>query len=87
MGTVSGIPTPASGFNVPVFSYTLESSAVPDGVYTFRAGFVIDDDNSSRRIEISIPGITMTFAGGVLSGSIASTPVTVLGRSAMALLG
>lgn len=78
--TSAGGVTGASA--IPNFTYTLASTGVTDGTYTFRAGFVIDDNNSARRMEISIPSLTMTFSssGTVLAGSVpAGSTVKVLG--------
>lgn len=78
---ITGVPRPNTGLNIPSFSYTLQQSGVANGTYVFTAGIVLDNDNSSRRLEIMIPGINMSFTGGVLTGSITTPTVTVLGRN------
>lgn len=82
VGDVSGVPVVAS-INVPNFGFTLVGGAtVANGSYNFNAGVVIDDVNSSRRLEIKVPTLTLTFTGGVMSGTVAAANSTVLGRDA-----
>lgn len=53
--------------------------------YTFEAGMFIDDDATSRRLEISISNISITFDsnGNIVSGSVAAgNQASVSGRSA-----
>lgn len=88
-GIVTSVTLPVSsvsgGTATPNFAFTMASSGVTDGTYTFKAGFVIDDDNSARRLEISIPSISMVFSasGATLNGSVpAGSSVNVRGRAA-----
>ncbi len=82
VGDVTGVPVVAS-INVPIFTFTLEGgSGVADGAYAFNAGVVIKDVNSSRRLEIQVPTLTLNFASGTLSGTVASGSSIVLGRDA-----
>ncbi len=88
-GILPALTIPAAaisgGTAIPNFTFTLESPTAPaDGAYTFRAGIVIDDDNSASRLEVTIPSITMTFSssGTVLNGSVpAGSAVTVSARA------
>lgn len=87
-GIVTSVTLPVAsvsgGTATPNFSFTMASSGVSDGTYTFKAGFVIDDDNSARRLEISIPSISMVFSasGATLAGSVpAGSSVNVRGRA------
>jgi hypothetical protein len=60
-------------------------STIAAGTYTFQGGMFIDQDGSSRRLEISVSGISLTFdaMGNITSGSItAGTNAVVSGRSA-----
>lgn len=54
------------------------------GTYTFNAGMFIDQDSTMRRLEMSVPGVSLTFdaSGNITSGSIAAgSNVKVSGRS------
>ncbi|PCJ25100.1 MAG: hypothetical protein COA96_08125 [SAR86 cluster bacterium] len=60
-------------------------STIAAGTYTFQGGMFIDQDGSSRRLEISVSGISLTFdaMGNITSGSIpAGTNAIVSGRGA-----
>lgn len=88
-GIVPSVVIPQAGVTggaaIPNFAFTMESNGVTDGTYTFKVGFLIDDDNSNRRLEISIPSITMAFSGSgaTLAGSVpAGSSVNVRGRAA-----
>lgn len=55
------------------------------GTYTYSAGMFIDDDATSRRLEISISNISITFDanGNIVSGSVAAgNQASISGRSA-----
>lgn len=81
VGEIAGLPSPAGAF--PDFSLTLESNNTANGTYTFAAGFIIDDDNSDTRLEISIPTVNMTFSnsGADITGSITGSAATMIGRN------
>jgi hypothetical protein len=70
-----------STFNVAAAT----GATIAAGTYTFQGGMFIDQDGSSRRLEISVSGISLTFdaTGNITSGSIAAgTNAVVSGRSA-----
>ena len=67
------------------FAYTLGtgSPTVSFSSYRFRAGMVIDDPLSDRRLELDIPEVTMDIgSGGTLTGTIPPQDFNVWGRSA-----
>ena len=67
------------------FAYTLGtgSPTVSSSSYRFRAGMVIDDPLSDRRLELDIPEVTMDIgSGGTLTGTIPPQNFNVWGRSA-----
>jgi len=80
---VTGIPTGAITSDLGL-SFTMQSTGTGDGIYSFEVGMFIDHDDSQRRLEIFIPGVTMTFSnsGSTLVGAITGNSVTVHGRSA-----
>ncbi len=80
VASVSGIPT-SGPLDFPTFSFDMVNNAVPAGVYTFTAGFAIDHAASSRRLEISVPGITLNINGDTLTGSVSNPSITLIGRS------
>ena len=64
------------------FAYTL-GTGTPTSSYRFRAGMVIDDPLSDRRLELDIPEVTMDIgSGGTLTGTIPPQNFNVWGRSA-----
>lgn len=88
-GIIPSVDIPVTGISggaaTPNFSFTFESTSVADGSYDFSAAFIIDDDNSARRLEIMIPTITMAVSGTgtALTGTVAAgSTVTVRGRAA-----
>ena len=67
------------------FAYTLGTGTptVSSSRYQFRAGMVIDDPLSDRRLELDIPEVTMDIgSGGTLTGTIPPQNFNVWGRSA-----
>ena len=67
------------------FAYTLGtgSPTVSFSSYRFRAGMVIDDPLSDRRLELDIPEVTMDIGSdGTLTGTIPPQNFNVWGRSA-----
>jgi len=76
VSTVNDIPNPVAGdaLNIPAFTFDLDGGGtLAAGVYTFTAGFTVDDDTSQRRVEISIPGITATVTATDITGSLGVT--------------
>ena len=64
------------------FAYTL-GTGTPTSSYRFRAGMVIDDPLSDRRLELDIPEVTMDIGSdGTLTGTIPPQNFNVWGRSA-----
>lgn len=75
---------PVSGpLSFPTFNFTLETSAVAAGTYTFAAGFIIQQQGDGRRLEISIPSVSMAIgAGPTLAGTVAAAQtVSVRGKN------
>ena len=67
------------------FAYTLGTGTptVSSSSYRFRAGMVIDDPLSDRRLELDIPEVTMDIGSdGTLTGTIPPQNFNVWGRSA-----
>ena len=67
------------------FAYTLGtgSPTVSSSSYRFRAGMVIDEPGSMRRLELDIPEVTMEIGSdGTLTGTIPPQHFNVWGRSA-----
>ena len=67
------------------FAYTLGTGTptVSSSSYRFRAGMVIDEPGSMRRLELDIPEVTMEIGSdGTLTGTIPSQDFNVWGRSA-----
>ena len=67
------------------FAYTLGTGTptVSSSRYQFRAGMVIDDPLSDRRLELDIPEVTMDIGSdGTLTGTIPPQNFNVWGRSA-----
>ena len=67
------------------FAYTLGTGTptVSSSSYRFRAGMVIDDPLSDRRLELDIPEVTMDIGSdGTLTGTIPPQDFNVWGRSA-----
>lgn len=84
VNTISNVPTSGT-LDVPTFSFNIVPNGVTDGAYTFRAGFIIDEAGSSRRLELQLPTVNMTFSGGgtTLVGTVPNAQsVRVLGRDA-----
>ena len=67
------------------FAYTLGTGTptVSSSSYRFRAGMVIDEPGSMRRLELDIPIVTMDIGSdGTLTGTIPPQDFNVWGRSA-----
>ena len=66
------------------FAYTLGtgSPTVSSSSYRFRAGMVIDEPGSMRRLELDIPVVNINFDSGTLTGTIPPQDFNVWGRSA-----
>ena len=78
-----GIPSLGSS-EVPIFSIDLVSDGAPDGTYEFTVGLILADENSSRRLEISVPLISLNLTGSPsssLAGSANAQTLTVLARN------
>lgn len=81
------VPTGAITSNL-TFTFDVAAATgktIADGTYTYTAGVYIDQDGSSRRLEITISNINMTFSnnGATLAGSVgAGSQAHVSGRSA-----
>ena len=66
------------------FAYTLGTGTptVSSSSYRFRAGMVIDEPGSMRRLELDIPVVNINFDSGTLTGTIPPQDFNVWGRSA-----
>lgn len=79
---VTGIPTQAGGLAVPSFTFTLQQDAgFVDGTYNLAFGVVLQDDNSNRRIEMSLPQLALTFTGATISGIVPAQNAIVKARN------
>ena len=68
------------------FSYT-----TPDGStssdYKFRAGFILDDSNTHRRIELHVPAVTITInSDGTIISQISAKTINIFARNSSATL-
>ncbi len=83
VSTIANVPS-TNGVGIPSFAFTLVSTATSSN-YTadFRVGIIIQDKNvTNRRFEAEIPKITLTVAGGTMTGSIpASQALVAKGRN------
>ena len=80
--------------SMPTFSFGLDSlgefaynqgtgtPTVSSSSYQFRAGMVIDEPGSMRRLELDIPVVNINFDSGTLTGTIPPQHFNVWGRSA-----
>ncbi len=77
---VNNLPS-ASADPFPTFSLDLVGADIPDGAYKFRAGFImIDANGASRRLEISVPSLTINFTSNNAVLTLGAGTATVLAR-------
>lgn len=82
-GVVSGVTgVPTSGtLTTPTFSFTLEGTAINSTSGTYTVGIILDEQGSNRRLEVYIPGVSLSFDGsGNLTGSLTTPSVKIYGR-------
>lgn len=83
VSAVTGIPSQSTGSLIaPKFTFTLEQDGSANGSSgTYAAGIIIDEDSSQRRLEVFIPGISLSFDGsGNLTGTLTTPSVNIYGR-------
>ncbi|MEQ8630227.1 MAG: hypothetical protein RL839_01950 [Gammaproteobacteria bacterium] len=86
MGAVTGVPTTGS-LTTPSFSFTLQGTAINGTSGTYTVGIILDEQGSQRRLEIYIPGVSLSFdGGGNLTGSLTTPSVTIYGRDSAGTL-
>lgn len=71
VSTIVNVPS-TNGVGIPSFAFTLVSTSTDtDYSADFRVGIIIQDKNvPNRRFEAEIPKISLTVAGGVMTGTI-----------------
>jgi hypothetical protein len=80
VGAVTGVPTTGS-LTTPSFSFTLQGTAINSTSGTYTVGIILDEQGSQRRLEIYIPGVSLSFDGsGNLTGTLTTPSVTIYGR-------
>lgn len=80
VGAVTGVPTTGT-LTTPTFSFTLQGTAINSTSGTYTVGIILDEQSSQRRLEIYIPGVSLTFDGsGNLTGALTTPTVTLYGR-------
>ncbi|CAE7417822.1 unnamed protein product [Symbiodinium microadriaticum] len=86
VGAVTGVPTTGS-LTTPSFSFTLQGTAINGTSGTYTVGIILDEQGSQRRLEIYIPGVSLSFdGGGNLTGSLTTPNVTIYGRDSAGTL-
>lgn len=69
-----------ANYGIPSLAFNLKTNDIAAGTYSFRVGVTLDDDNSTRRIEMLIPKMDLVVdsLGDIISGSVdVSQKVTV----------
>lgn len=77
---VTGVPTTGT-LTTPTFSFTLQGTGITSTSGTYTVGIILDEQGSQRRLEVYIPGVSLSFDGSDnLTGTLTTPNVTIYGR-------
>lgn len=70
-GSIGTLSFPAAEFraevNIPDIAFELQADDVADGTYGYRLGLIMQDQDSSRRLEANLGGFTLTVANSAVT--------------------
>lgn len=80
IGQFTNVPV-EGGLGIPTFSFTIVTDNSSNGTFQYEVAVVIDDDNSSRRLEAKISNLQITVNNGTITGAIPAQNLTFGGRN------